>query len=372
MLKSCRQLTMVVRTAGALVGRASCSWMDRYGRPASPPAQRPLRSASKDRSIRRVDLCIEPGQSLGLMIRGGLEYNLGIYITGVDKDSVADRAGLMVGDQILEVNGQSFVNVTHDEAVAQLKYHKRMSLLVRDVGKVPHACTAYGERETAPRISGWGKRRGAAATAVEQKAKSLLPQSDIPALAYYMEEYASRRLTPDAFLTVLRDLLDTPQKYSLLTEIREFLLPEDRPRFDELVYRRPEDAADHHLKRGSERHMLPSSTMHELHDPEVPAEVPLVVDHRSPSEDSGLGLPPHDQAYRSGRVWRAGDPPPPDDELDPQPEVILPELPSLTNILLVTHSLLYAFLECPGCHLPAQTINIHKNIYIIILIRTII
>lgn len=43
-----------------------------------------------------MDLCIEPGQSLGLMIRGGVEYNLGIFITGVDKDSVADRAGLMV------------------------------------------------------------------------------------------------------------------------------------------------------------------------------------------------------------------------------------------------------------------------------------
>lgn len=56
-----------------------------------------------------------------------------------------------VGDQILEVNGQSFVDVTHDEAVAQLKYHKRMSLLVRDVGKVPHACTAYGERDATPR-----------------------------------------------------------------------------------------------------------------------------------------------------------------------------------------------------------------------------
>jgi hypothetical protein len=30
------------------------------------------------------------------MIRGGLEYGLGIYVTGVDKDSVADRAGLLV------------------------------------------------------------------------------------------------------------------------------------------------------------------------------------------------------------------------------------------------------------------------------------
>lgn len=46
--------------------------------------------------VRRVDLLIEPGQSLGLMIRGGVEYGLGIFITGVDKDSVADRAGLMV------------------------------------------------------------------------------------------------------------------------------------------------------------------------------------------------------------------------------------------------------------------------------------
>lgn len=46
--------------------------------------------------MRRVELVIEPGQSLGLMIRGGVEYNLGIYVTGVDKDSVADRAGLCV------------------------------------------------------------------------------------------------------------------------------------------------------------------------------------------------------------------------------------------------------------------------------------
>lgn len=49
-----------------------------------------------DNRVRRVELVIEPGQSLGLMIRGGIEYGLGIYVTGVDKDSVADRAGLNV------------------------------------------------------------------------------------------------------------------------------------------------------------------------------------------------------------------------------------------------------------------------------------
>lgn len=44
----------------------------------------------------QVEIIVEPGQSLGLMIRGGIEYNLGIFVTGVDKDSVAERAGLLV------------------------------------------------------------------------------------------------------------------------------------------------------------------------------------------------------------------------------------------------------------------------------------
>jgi len=41
---------------------------------------------------------MEKGVSPGLMIRGGLEYGLGIYVTGVDKNSLAERAGLKVLD----------------------------------------------------------------------------------------------------------------------------------------------------------------------------------------------------------------------------------------------------------------------------------
>ena len=37
---------------------------------------------------------MKPRQSLGLMIRGGSEYGLGIYVTGVDRMSAADTAGL--------------------------------------------------------------------------------------------------------------------------------------------------------------------------------------------------------------------------------------------------------------------------------------
>lgn len=76
--------------------RQTCSWMDRHGRPASPPMEYGGRRHDRRDRMRRVEILIEPGQSLGLMIRGGVEYGLGIFITGVDKDSVADRAGLMV------------------------------------------------------------------------------------------------------------------------------------------------------------------------------------------------------------------------------------------------------------------------------------
>ena len=33
---------------------------------------------------------------LGLLIRGGMEYGLGIFVAGMDEDSVADRTGIMV------------------------------------------------------------------------------------------------------------------------------------------------------------------------------------------------------------------------------------------------------------------------------------
>lgn len=39
---------------------------------------------------------MDNGCSLGLMIRGGAEYGLGIYITGVDPGSAADVGALKV------------------------------------------------------------------------------------------------------------------------------------------------------------------------------------------------------------------------------------------------------------------------------------
>ena len=90
--------------------------------------------------------------NLGLMIRGGIDYGLGIYVTGVDKakkelklmlswginhtcvrstfpllqNSCASVHGILAGDEILEVNGRSFSGrVTHDEAVRILTYSEQ-------------------------------------------------------------------------------------------------------------------------------------------------------------------------------------------------------------------------------------------------------
>ena len=52
---------------------------------------------------------IGAGGSLGLMIRGGNEFGLGIYITGVDKYSVAENAGIKVGSKISETPMISFI-----------------------------------------------------------------------------------------------------------------------------------------------------------------------------------------------------------------------------------------------------------------------
>lgn len=77
--------------------KVGCMWIDRHGRSVSPPHEyNSHRRVDKMDRVRRIELLIEPGQSLGLMIRGGIEYGLGIFVTGVDKDSVAERSGLMV------------------------------------------------------------------------------------------------------------------------------------------------------------------------------------------------------------------------------------------------------------------------------------
>ena len=49
--------------------------------------------------------------------------------------------GQQVGDQILDVNGENFLDINHQEAVNILKSSKLMMMTIKDVGKLPYART---------------------------------------------------------------------------------------------------------------------------------------------------------------------------------------------------------------------------------------
>ncbi|CAN8019246.1 unnamed protein product [Ixodes persulcatus] len=85
----------------------------------------------------QLSLNAEKGGQLGLTIRGGLEYGLGVFVTAVDPESAADLAGLQVGDQILSVNEQELSVATHDDAAEILRQSPHMVLEVRRLGKLP-------------------------------------------------------------------------------------------------------------------------------------------------------------------------------------------------------------------------------------------
>lgn len=59
--------------------------------------------------------------SLGISIRGGFEFGLGIFIAHIEPNSLADLCGLKKCDQIIEVNGQKFSRILHQDAVVILQ-----------------------------------------------------------------------------------------------------------------------------------------------------------------------------------------------------------------------------------------------------------
>lgn len=211
-------------------------WVTRDGRPTSPPDQ-------WGAPVHKVSLHVEKGRSLGLTIRGGVEYGLGVFVIGVDRHSAADIAGLQVGDEIVSVNEHDLAELTHDEAAAVLQHAPRMVLRIRRLGKVPCDPALLGDEEDR-RVAdsgGYGggredcRRRPSPRRqtseeieeALDAKCAELLSPSARISLAYYRNEYETRAMTVDALVAVLLELLDTPHKYALLGHLRNSIRPED-------------------------------------------------------------------------------------------------------------------------------------------------
>uniref|UniRef100_A0A8C1NF71 Whirlin n=1 Tax=Cyprinus carpio TaxID=7962 RepID=A0A8C1NF71_CYPCA len=298
-LKGSKKLSMSVRSVGRIPGgyvtNHVYTWVDPQGRSVSPPPDLLVehrsatlrRSNSQGRSHmqllqdgdeKKVNLVLDDGRSLGLMIRGGAEYSLGIYITGVDRGSAAECGGLKVGDQILEVNGRSFLSIPHDEAVRVLKSSHHLMMTVKDVGRLPHARTVVGETkwitssqitDSSPSssVTGLSLDHGASASGkggfykgvagsqvtlsslvnqsramLEEQARHLLTEPERQTMGYYIQEYRDGHIGVEQLVMALFELFNTHAKFSLLSEVRGLVAPQDVERFDGLVLRREIEA----------------------------------------------------------------------------------------------------------------------------------
>eukprot|EP00794_Sanderia_malayensis_P016597 gene16597-18286_t len=68
---------------------------------------------------------------LEFSLSGGAEHGQGIFVSKIDYGSKSLNVGLKKGDQILELNGQSFENITMQKALDALMTHSHLSLTVK-------------------------------------------------------------------------------------------------------------------------------------------------------------------------------------------------------------------------------------------------
>uniref|UniRef100_A0A671NIZ1 Membrane-associated guanylate kinase, WW and PDZ domain-containing protein 1 n=1 Tax=Sinocyclocheilus anshuiensis TaxID=1608454 RepID=A0A671NIZ1_9TELE len=79
-------------------------------------------------------------KGFGFSLRGGKEYNMDLYVLRLAEDGAATKNGKMkVGDEILEINGESTKNMKHSRAIELIKTGGRRARLVlkRGDGSVP-------------------------------------------------------------------------------------------------------------------------------------------------------------------------------------------------------------------------------------------
>uniref|UniRef100_A0A8C3X0Y7 Whirlin n=1 Tax=Catagonus wagneri TaxID=51154 RepID=A0A8C3X0Y7_9CETA len=72
---------------------------------------------------------------------------------------------------------------------------------------------------------------------LEEQARHLLNEQERATMAYYLEEYRGGSVSVEALVMALFELLNTHAKFSLLSEVRGTISPQDLDRFDHLVLR---------------------------------------------------------------------------------------------------------------------------------------
>ncbi|XP_023693270.2 membrane-associated guanylate kinase, WW and PDZ domain-containing protein 2-like isoform X2 [Paramormyrops kingsleyae] len=143
-----REVTQMLRRAGTtlrltVVPRSAVSYSSALSESmALEPAYRARRTyrlRSKDSKYYTVDLDRGP-TGFGFSLRGGSEYNMGLYVLGLMEGGPASRSQkIQVSDQLVEINGDSTAGMTHSQAVEQIRRggHRIHLVLKKGNGYVP-------------------------------------------------------------------------------------------------------------------------------------------------------------------------------------------------------------------------------------------
>ncbi|XP_019736179.1 membrane-associated guanylate kinase, WW and PDZ domain-containing protein 1-like isoform X3 [Hippocampus comes] len=89
--------------------------------PQAPPPQLAAQVSAQDSEFYSADL-ERDSKGFGFSLRGGREYNMDLYVLRLAEDGAAVRNGKMrVGDEILEINGESTKGMKHSRAIELIK-----------------------------------------------------------------------------------------------------------------------------------------------------------------------------------------------------------------------------------------------------------
>ncbi|XP_029689360.1 membrane-associated guanylate kinase, WW and PDZ domain-containing protein 1 isoform X2 [Takifugu rubripes] len=179
-----RELAQILRRAGNTLRLTIIPRPSTYSSSLSEPEYDAAYRSRKGQRLRpkrdsryySVDL--ERGPSgFGFSLRGGSEYNMGLYVLGLMGGGPASRSHKMeVSDQLVEINGNSTAGMSHSQAVEQIRRggHHIHLVLKRGNGYVPD----YGRehRITSPSRPPHPKEQGLAAVGSARQKRSSAKQ----------------------------------------------------------------------------------------------------------------------------------------------------------------------------------------------------
>nr|XP_054602218.1 membrane-associated guanylate kinase, WW and PDZ domain-containing protein 1 isoform X2 [Nothobranchius furzeri] len=121
-----RDLSQILRRAGNALKLSISPRQQSSSIPEGPDPDVDCIKGSKRRSkdeSRFYSVDLERGPTgFGFSLRGGSEYNMGLYVLGLMERGPAQRSNkIQVSDQLVEINGESTAGMTHSQAVEQIR-----------------------------------------------------------------------------------------------------------------------------------------------------------------------------------------------------------------------------------------------------------